>query len=169
MGLATTIDVKLVCDLQRQRDLAPVSALINAVFQKSLADGTGANQANAVASKQYTLAASATQVVDLGTGGLTDDVGNALSFTAVKAILVKPSLAAGVQLEPNGTEGFADWVKAAGDGVKIAAGGCFLLAAPDGAGLSVSNNVDDKLLLTNLSGSVSAVVDVVIVGVATLS
>lgn len=168
MSLATTITATLRATLRRQLALSTPEAVLASTFHRSLADGTGASQANGVVALRYTIPASGTQVIDLGAGGQTDYMENALAFTAVKAILVKPSSAAAVQLEPNGSEGFADWVKAAGDGIRIPAGGCFLLAVPEGSGLGVSDNVDDKLLLTNLSGAVEAVVDLVIVGAATV-
>lgn len=171
MSLSTTINVALDADLRRIRDLTTTQAIITGAFQKTLVDGTGINQANIVIAKKYVIIASGTQVIDMGSGGLTDDLGSAVTFTAIKAIMIKPAAAnsAAVQVEPNVSEGFADWVKAAGDGVKIPAGGLFLFAAPEGAGLGVTDNTDDKLLLTNLSGAASATVDVVLLGVGTLS
>jgi hypothetical protein len=56
-----------------------------------------------------------------------------------------------------------------GDTIKLEAGGFCVLANPAASGWAVVNNTTDKLLLTNTSGAASAVIDVVIVGVGTIT
>jgi hypothetical protein len=167
MPLQSKIDVKVSANLSRQRDQVTTKADLLTQFQRDLDSGTGTGQANICLAKRYTIAAAGTQLIDLGVGAQTDDLGSAIDFTAVKAIMIKAAAANGaaVQLGPNSTEGFADWVNGATAAVRIAAGGMFLLAAPESTGLGVANNSDDKLLLTNLNGSGTATVDVLIIGV----
>lgn len=169
MSLTSKLTASIRADLAKTAGFVTPTAQINLAYSSSLTSGTGTGQANAVHSERYTIAQSGTQVIDLS--AITDDLGQSVAFTAIKQIIVTAGSAnaAVVTLKPNGTEGWVAAFNAAADTLKISAGGCVVLANPEGAGWAVVDNTTDKLLLTNTSASASATVDVVIVGVGTVT
>lgn len=131
-----------------------------------LDDGTGTGEANAVFAERFNLAPEETEVIDLG--GVTDELGQALRFTAVKFLVAKAAAAnaAAATLKPNGTHPWVAPFGSSSDTLKIAAaGGVVTLVNAGGAGWAVSEDSADKLLLSNPSLTESLVVDVLIVGV----
>jgi hypothetical protein len=169
MSLTSKLTINARADLAATDGFVTPTAKIALDFSTALADGTGTGQANAVHSERYTLAPSGTQVIDLS--AITDDLGQSVAFTAIKFIAVKAASAnaANVTLKPNTTEGWIAPFNAAADTLKLAAGGFTVLANPATTGWAVVNNTTDKLLLTNTSGAASVEIDIVIVGVGTIS
>lgn len=169
MSLTAKLTINARADLAATDGFVTPTAQIALDYSAALADGTGTGQANACHSERYTLTTSGTQVIDLS--AITDDLGQGVAFTAIKFIAVKAAAAnaAHVTLKPNGTEGWLAPFNAVADTIKLEAGGFTVLANPAAAGWAVVNNTTDKLLLTNTSGAASAIVDVVIVGVGTIT
>lgn len=132
----------------------------------TLANGTGANQAQTVFSDQRTLAASTAEDLDLS-GTLTDAFGATIAFTKVKAICVKAAAANTNDVEVGGqaTNGFSTIFSDASDVVLVKPGGMFALIAPDANGYAVTAGTGDLLQITNGGAGTSVTYDVVIVGV----
>jgi hypothetical protein len=169
MSLTATLNINARADLAATDGFVTPSARIALDYGIQLASGTGTGQANGVHSERYTLGISGTQVIDLS--AIVDDLGQNVAFTAIKYVAIKAasSNVAHVNLRPNTTEGWTAPFNAAADTIKLEAGGFAVLANPAAAGWAVVNNTTDKLLLTNTSGAASAVIDVVIVGVGTIT
>lgn len=167
--MAVTQDGKITLTLQSllkdALDLSTVKDDLVYQLQVLLGNGSGANQANNVFHDQRTLAASANEDLDLA-GGLTNAVGDTLTFTKIKAVLIKA--AAGntnnVQVTRPGTNG-APIFLAAGDGVVLTPGAFMLLVFPDANGVAITAGTGDLINVANSGAGTSVTYDVVIIGV----
>lgn len=164
MSLTTKLTIVSTASLAAVRGFVTPQANAELSYSASLTSGTGTGQANGVHSERYTIAASGTQVINLST--VTDDLGQSVAFTAIKLIVVRgaDANAADVTFKPNSSGGFVAPFNATADTLKLAPGGCIVLANPAAAGWTVTATTADKLLLTNTSGAAAATVDVMIVG-----
>lgn len=129
-----------------------------------LSPGVGAGQADKLFSDKRTLAASATENLDLA-GTLVDPLGTVLNFAKVKAILIiaDPSNTNNVVIGGAATNAFVGPFGTATDTIAVKPGGVQLIAVP-GSGWTVTAATADLLKVAN-SGSGSAVTyKVVIVG-----
>ncbi len=141
-------------------------------YFQTLAQGTGAGNSKIFYQHTYTLAASASQDVDLA-GAVADVFGNTVTFAKVKIIYVElqtTTTATSIYVGGSSSNGFINWISSAGtfatDQPKITVrnGGVFLLACTDATGYAVTAGTADILKLTNADGANSATVRVAIVG-----
>lgn len=164
MTLSTNMRLDLKSTLSTALDLVTSRAPLAYSSTIDLASGVGANQADKVFADTRTLAASATEDLDLA-GVLSDPLGAALTFARIKAVLVKA--AAGNTNNVQVTRPAANGVPlflAAGDGLAVRPGGLFLWVAPDATGVAVTAGTGDLLTFTNSAGSTGVTYDVVIIG-----
>lgn len=164
MALTAKIKASITADQSRSIDLASANANLVRALEIALTDGAGANQADRIWHDQRTLAASATEDIDLA-GVLLDIYGQAVNFARIKALLVLPSAANLNNLNvsrpaANGVPLFL----AVSDGIVLHPGGVFLWAAPSAAGVVVTAGTGDLLTITNAAGVNSVTYDVVILG-----
>ena len=128
-------------------------------------DGTGANQATKSFLDTRTLAASANESLDLA-GGLTDAFGNALTFTKIRALMIRA--AAGntnnVLVGGAASNGFVTPFSDATDVAVVRPGGLLLLAAPDATGYAVTAGTGDLLKVANGGGSSAVTYDIFLLG-----
>jgi len=155
-------------------DLSSVVDSDSKQIRESLDFGTGAGKANQVWHDRRTLAASASEDLDLA-GGLTNSVGETVTFTKIKAVLIHnrsdedietPSHSqtdAEIQVGPDATNGFTGPFADASDRLVLAAGASVLLVHP-GDGWTVTADTGDLLEVTNNDDSDEAAYDIVIVG-----
>lgn len=143
-------------DLQTAQDPILISLL------STLSNGTSSGQATAQWADTRTLAASATENLDLA-GVLTNAFGGTLTFTKIKLIYIKASTGNtnDVQVSRGSSNGFV-WFLAASDGFKLQPGAwnCFF----DPVGVAVTASTGDILTITNSSSGTSVTYDIVIVG-----
>jgi hypothetical protein len=167
MPLSTKIYAGLVATLSGSggdfgNPTAPISSGSNLAHE--MESGTTTGKADKIFADQRTLAASATENLDLA-GALTDPLGAALTFARVKAILIKA--AAGntnnVVVGGAGSNPFAGPFADATDKVAIPPGGVFLVTAP-AAGWTVTAGTGDILLVANSGAGTPVTYDVFIVG-----
>jgi len=164
MSLTSTL--KMICNstLTGAGDLATPSVPLNYAAAFSLADGTGANQANNIFTDTRTLSASGTENLDLS-GSLTNALGVTLVFTKIKAVIVVA--AAGntnsVQVTRPASNGLPLFM-AAGDGIALTPGAAFMAVFPDVNGVSVTAGTGDLLTITNSAGTTSVTYDVIVIG-----
>lgn len=163
----TRLSVSLAATQTKPDDLSIPQDAIDYVKALSFADGAGAGAANLVFHDQRTLAASATENLDLA-GVLSDKFGQALTFARVKAVLVVAAAANtnNVNVTQPASNGVPLFL-AAGDGVGVRPGGMFLWVAPDAAGAVVTAGTGDLLTVTNSAAGTSVTYDVLILGAAT--
>lgn len=164
MSLTTKISTKIDADYTGSNDLGTPSFPLNYNLNVSMATGTAANKADLLFSDQRTLAASATEDLDLA-GGLTDPLGATLTFVKIKAIII--SAASGntndVEVKPATTNGFTGPFNAAADTLIIPAGGSIALIAPV-SGWTVTAGTGDLLTITNGSSGTSVTYDIILIG-----
>lgn len=162
--LSGNVSVSVALDLVNAVDLRSVTDPIRYGANFSFTNGTGANQANEAFADTRTLAASATEDLDLA-GGLTDSHGTTLTFTKIKAIIIKAAATNtnNVQVTRPASNGLVAFM-AAGDGVALTPGSCFALIAPDANGIAVTAGTGDLLTITNSAGTTGVTYDIVIVG-----
>jgi hypothetical protein len=129
----------------------------------SLTNGTGADEANAVYIDEFSIAASGSLSIDLNGGGLTDGLGNALDFTAVKAVLlIADATNTNNVIMGNGTNPFVGPFGAGTHTVAAEPGGIVQLATRSAAGWVVTPATADVLKLAN-SGAGSAVTGTIVI------
>jgi hypothetical protein len=137
----------------------PFTLAVSAAFT----DGVASGMADRMFSDSRTLAASATEDLDLA-GSLTDAFGAVLTFAKLKLVMIKASSSNTndvVLSRPasNGVPLFA----AAGDSIAIKPGGVFFWYVP-GAGVTVTAATGDLMTLTNSAGGTGVDYDVVLMG-----
>src|SRR5690349_4959054 len=85
--IRTQISAGLSAQATKSFGLETVSDPLAPSYALTMTDGTAAGQANQQWSSRRTLAASASETLDL-TGVLTDAFGDAVNFARIKAILI---------------------------------------------------------------------------------
>lgn len=163
MGLSALIDGVIAYELTGPADLGEAANRYSGWGATRIESGTGSQQADRVYAKTITLAASATQSLDLS-GALTDPIGGSAVFAKIKAIAVRASAGNtnGV-IVGNVTNGFVGPFGAATHQVTIPPGGCFLVSAPD-AGWSVVAGTGDLLRVANAGAGTSVTLDIIVIG-----
>lgn len=164
MALSTELLVELDANLTSALDLVTVSSPLALSKRTRLTSGTGLGAADMQWSDTRTLAASATEDLDLA-GSLTGPLGTSLTFARVKLIYVT-ALAANtndVQVTRPASNGVPLFL-AAGDGLAVKPGGSFLWAAPNAAGVAVTAATGDLLTMTNSAAGTSVTYSIVIIG-----
>jgi hypothetical protein len=88
MTLTSRVKLELSADLSSALDLTTASAPLKKIFQTLLAHGTTAGKADRIWHDERTLAASATEDLDLAGAALLDPFGAAVVFARIKALVV---------------------------------------------------------------------------------
>jgi len=164
-SLQTTIKASLLAQFSNILDLGTAKIPLTKDLSLTFSNGTGANKAQAVFADNRSLAASASEDLDLS-GALVDVYGNTISFATIKAILVVADSTNGSTLSIGGaaTNAFVNWVANASDIVKIRSGGFLLLAAPDVTGYPVTAGTGDLLHIANDDAGAGAIYDIMLIG-----
>ena len=133
--------------------------------QQSLANGTGANQADEMFSDTRTLGASSNEDLDLA-GTLTNAFGDTITFARVKVIKVSAASGNGgnIVLGAAATNTFTGPFGAATHTISIPAGGEILLMAPDATAWAVTAGTGDLLRVANDDGLASGDYTITIIG-----
>jgi hypothetical protein len=164
MALSATIKAGINATQTAPVDLGTASFPLNVSTSLALTDGTGSGQADRMFSDTRTLAASATEDLDLS-GTLTNAFGVTVTFARIKAIYVTAD--SGNTNNVNVTRPASNGVPiflAAGDGIPVRPSGVFVWACTDATGVAVTAGTGDLLTFTNSSGSTSVTYSVVIIG-----
>lgn len=127
-------------------------------------DGTGANQVDKIFSDTRTLAASATEDLDLA-GSLGGLLGGTVVFAEVVGVIVKADSANtnDVQVTRPASNG-APIFMAAGDGIALGPGEMFVWIAAGATGAAITGGTGDLLTFTNSAGSTGVTYSVMILG-----
>ncbi|NML61834.1 hypothetical protein HHL21_12260 [Massilia sp. RP-1-19] len=165
--LNASITLSLGATLVNALDLGDVTQNVNNASNFALTDGTGANQAKSLFSDTRTLAASGTENLDLA-ATLIDAFGAAITFTKIKALIIKASAANtnDVVVGGHATAACFSFFGAATHTLKVKPGGMIALVAPDANGYPVTATTADMLTVTNSAGGTGVTYDVIIIGVA---
>lgn len=149
-------------------DLSTILDNVKKTYSTAFTNGQGANKAENIFHDQRTVTASATDSLDLS-GSLTNKFGTTVAFTKIKGIIVFAAAANtnDVQVQGPASNGFINWILAAGDGIAIQPGGVFALVNPSSGGYAITAGTGDLLDFVNSAGGTSVVYDVIIIGETT--
>ncbi|TKS58776.1 MAG: hypothetical protein EWM72_02776 [Nitrospira sp.] len=164
MSLVSQLMISLVSTLAGAAGLGTPKEELNYSKNYTWASGVGADQADKQYRAQRTLAASATEDLDLS-GVLTDALGDAFTLAKIKKVII--AAAAGNTNNVNVTRPAANGAPvflAAGDGIGILPGGIFVWVAPGVAGIAITAGTADLLTVTNSGAGTSVTYDVIIEG-----
>lgn len=144
-------------------DLLTGRAPVDLLKAITLGSGTGANQVDRLFTDRRTLAASASEDLDLA-GVLSDAFGATLTFAKLKALLVIADTANtnNVNVTRPASNGVPLFL-AAGDGIPVLPGGLFAWVGP-GAGVAVTAGTGDLVTVANSGAGTSVTYDVYALG-----
>lgn len=164
MALASELSVRATCTLTNPLDLQTAAAPIDYLARLRLVSGTGLGAADMLWSDQRTLAASATEDLDLA-GSLTGLLGGTVTFARIKGLIVAASSANtnAVNVTRPASNGVPLFL-AASDGIPVKPGGVFAWFDQSALGIAVTAATGDLITLTNGGSGTSVTYDIVIVG-----
>jgi hypothetical protein len=164
MALSTQIRAAISATQSGDLDLTDPSAVHALSVLESLADGTTNVQADRIFSDTRTLAASATEDLDFGSGGgLTDAFGTAFSPAEIVCVFIVAAEANtnNVIVGAAAAEPFLGPMGGTTPTETIKPGGFLFWFSP--AGWTVTNNSNDKLKIANSAGSTGVDYSIVVV------
>lgn len=130
--------------------------------RKAIANGVNANQANAIYIDEFSIAASGTLNIDVA-GSLTDRLGNALVFTAIKEIwVIADDSNTNDIVFGNGTNPFAGPLSAGTTTITLKPGNDMRFRNYSAAGWAITGASNDVIKLAN-SGAGTAVTGTIII------
>lgn len=164
MSLKTIAQVSIGAELSSSLDHVLARAPIGIKKTLTLSSGTGANQADRVFVDTRTLAASASEDLDLA-GSLTDALGGPFVLARLKLLYVY-AFAANTNnvIVGAGTNGIAAPFAAATNALNVRPGGFILLGAVDATAYAVAAGTADILKLANSSSGTPVTYDIIAVG-----
>lgn len=161
--LTGTIQLKPDFSFLNSLDLTTVTDRLQPIITETYADGTGANKAQVTFHDRRTLATTTAEELDLA-GSLKCAFGT-VTFTKIKAMIIRVvTTTAGYRLEVGGAaaNAFETFLVAAGDAIKIGAGGTLMLTSPVD-GFAVTADTADLLKIYNPSGG-EIIYDIILIG-----
>lgn len=166
MTLTTTLSLSAIGSQSNTIDLGSSSAKRTLTTSATLTSGTGAGQADLLFADTRTLAASATEDLDLS-GALTDAFGTAQVFVRVKALVIKAAVGNtnNVQVTRPASNGWPVFL-AASDGLALRPGETFALISDvtDAIGHVVTAATGDLLTITNSGGTTGVTYSIAVYG-----
>ncbi|MFG2976299.1 hypothetical protein ACGFYY_25365 [Streptomyces sp. NPDC048331] len=169
MPLITDVGITVSATNTKSNDFTTSSDPLVRRYAAHLESGAGAGKADRIFADQRTLAASATETLDLA-GALTDNLGTATVFARVKFILVAAisTNVNNVVVGANGSNDFVGLLNAAGT-ITLRPGAWFASASgsADATGMAVTAATGDLLKIANSSSGSSVVYDIIVIGNST--
>lgn len=164
MTISITSRLRIEGELTTARDGGNASFPINEGLTKTVTNGTGADQGNAVYIDDFSIAASASMDIDLA-GSLTDAHGNALVFTAIKEILLIADLTnVNDVIYGNGTNPFVGPLSAGTATITLKPGNRLNFTNYSAAGWALTGGASDVIKLANSSSGSAVTGTIVIIG-----
>ena len=161
MALDAQILLSILAHESSSEDISRTLRVTPASYSMSLADGTGANQAQVVWSDSRAIAAAGSSTIELKLA--VDDRGG-VAFSAIKLIYIRNTGSG--QLEwSGGTWGDAPIADVSASPVFIHAGGALIFAAPTAAGHAVPGG-EQTIVLSSTAGTTY---DIILIGEGTVT
>lgn len=163
MPLTAKIDLLVSGQHTSALDLGTAALPFSLTVEQSMSNGTAAGQVDRIFTDTRTLAASATENLDLA-GSLVDAFGATITFVTVKAVIIRaaPANTNDVQITRPATNGVPLFM-AASDGIAIKPGYTFAFFGT-GTGVAVTPATGDLLTITNSAGGTGITYDVIVLG-----
>lgn len=166
MSLTTSVRLAVAAKLTNALDLGEAVAPVSADYSLTLANGVAAGQADRVFADTRTLAASASEDLDLA-GTLLDPLGAALTFARVKALIVRaaPGNTNNVVIGNAASNAWAALLGATGTAVlRPGAALAVVAGTSDANGYAVTASTGDLLKVANSGGVTPVTYDIVVIG-----
>lgn len=167
MPLDSSLLVAVSARLSATQDLGEAVATMTKSYSAKLASGVSAGQADKVFHDTRTLAASATEDIDLA-GVLTDPLGAALTFAKIKGLIIAAAAANANNVIVGGAaaNGFVTPFGGATHTITVRPGGIFALMAgsADATGYAVTAATADLLKIANSGAGTSVTYDIIVIG-----
>lgn len=165
MSAEATIKLEVRGKLDATLDIGTVIHDILYGPSQVFSNGTGLDQITQIFSDQRTLAASATEDLDLA-GGLTNALGTTLTFTKIRGLIVRAAVANTNNVLVGGaaTNQFVTPFGGTAHTVTVRPGGLLMLLAPDATGYAVTAGTGDLLKIANSSSGTSVLYDLILLG-----
>lgn len=133
-------------------------------YPNRFTNGNGAKQANMCFADTRTVAASNSEDLDLA-GGLTSALGDTITFTSVKGIVIHAHASNTNDVEIGGdSAAFASFFGDASDTIVLKPGCTFAITNPNANGYAVTASTGDILQIANSSSGTSVSYDILIIG-----
>lgn len=166
MALASKLALNVVANLTSALDLADASVPLTKLYRTVLTTGTGAGMADLVFHDQRTLAASATEDLDLA-GVLASPLGTTLTFARVKGLIVN-ALSTNTNNVVVGAASATQWatlLNSTGT-VTLRPGATFAAFAgeADATGYAVGAGATDLLKVANSGAGTSVSYQIIVIG-----
>jgi hypothetical protein len=167
MSLKAMLKASITGTLTGSNDLGNAVQTFAEILELAIADGTGADQANNIFSDERTLAASATESLDLA-GSLSNALGALLTFTAVKAIMIvaDPGNTNDVVVGGAAANAFTGPFADATDKLSIGPGDFVVITRRSAAGWAVVAGTGDLLKIANSGAGSSVTYKIIVIGEA---
>lgn len=165
MSLTTKLTLSAIAEFTSAMDLATGRVPLSWVQSFSLADGSGANQANRIFHDKRQLAASANEDLDLA-GVLLDAFGSAITFARIKTMGLR-ALSTNSNNVVIGAAASNTWVGPFGGATHtshVRPGGVACWIAPDATGWPVTAGTGDQLRVANSGAGTAVDYEIVLIG-----
>ena len=167
MSLTTRLSLGVQATYTSALDLATGTVPLLKTYETVLQTGTGAGQADKIFHDQRTLAASATEDLDLA-GVLTDAFGAALTFVKIKALIIHAAAGNTNNVLVGGVAaGLSSIITPQTTGVVVVrpdATFAVFAGVGDSTGYAVTATTADLLHVANSAAGTSVTYDVIIIG-----
>ncbi|RWG80943.1 MAG: hypothetical protein EOQ69_19365 [Mesorhizobium sp.] len=164
MSLSLTLSARITGVQAGAADLGALEFEPNLAFVKALTSGTGANQADLIFADTRTLAASATEDLDLA-GALADVFGATITMVEVVAILILADAGNTNNVVIGDSASPVPLFGGTNPTLAIKPGGMFMIVAPNASGqFAVGAGSTDKLKVANSAGGTGVSYSIVVVG-----
>lgn len=166
MTLKSALAISATAQLSGTTDLASISSPLSFSRSVRLASGTGAGKADRLFSDRRTLAASATEDLDLS-GALLDALGGPAQFVKVKGLIIAADRANTnkVVFGAASANAWATLLNSTGTiSLPPGASACFMAGATDATNWAVTAGTGDILKVANSAGGTPVNYDIVVIG-----
>ncbi len=160
-----TISMSLKGTLIKALDIGTSTLSVSYPKSYTIANGTGAGQANMIWTDTRTIAASTTEDLDLY-GDLANAFGDTVNFTQIKGVFIFASSANTNNVIVGGDAASLPLFGAVNDVLSVKPGGCLCVYDPSANGVAVTDTTGDVLQIANSSSGTSVSYDIIIIGEA---
>ena len=169
-SLTSKVVIKITGTFTRSLDQQTVSAPVSYTKTFSWTDGNGADQAQQVFTDDRTLAASATEDLDLA-ASLSNGFGQTITFTKIRAIYIEAASGNTNNVNVGGAAAnqFSTCFSDTSDVAVVRPGSAILLVARDATGFTVTAGTGDLLKVANSGAGTSVTYTIILIGAGSAS
>jgi len=165
MALTTKIALSVIASLTSVGDLSTGADPLSYLKDYSWPSGTAAGQADRLFSDERTLAASATEDLDVA-GVLLDRFGAAITFARIRAMIFHGLATNTNNVIVGGASAtqFVSWCGGAAHTITVRPGGTVAFIAPDTTAYAVTATTADLLKVANSAGGTEVKYQIILIG-----